>query len=65
MAPFSSANPDELAILSEAFESHCLSHNVVDEDARDHVARLVVLLFEGGAKTVAELKAGLIRLLAV
>ncbi len=48
--------------MSEAFDSHCLAHNIVDEDARSHVAHLVMLLLEGGAKTVEELNAGLVRL---
>ena len=66
MSPFiGGANPEELAVMSAAFDNHCLQHNIDDEDARSHVAHLVMLLFEGGAKTVEELKAGLDRLRSV
>ena len=63
MLPFAgTANPEQLAIMTEAFESHCLEHNIVDEYARTDTAQLVILLFEGGATTVGEINAGLKRL---
>ena len=65
MSPFPEiANPEDLAAMTEAFESHCLRHNIVDETARSNTAKHVMLLFDGGAKTVEELKAGLERLRA-
>jgi hypothetical protein len=56
------ADPEQLAIMSEAFEDHCLEHNIVDEYARTDTAQLVILLFNGGARTVEEIKARLNRL---
>ena len=41
--------PEELAIMWEAFDSHCLVHGLVDENARSNVADLVMSLFQGGA----------------
>jgi hypothetical protein len=62
MSPFiGSANPEQLATMTEAFDSHCLEHSIVDETDRSSTAQLVLLLFEGGAKTVEELKAELNR----
>ena len=53
MSPFiGSANPEELAIIREAFDSHCLQHGIVDKTARSNIAQLVMRLFEGGAKTI-------------
>ena len=60
MSPFiGSANPEELAVMTEAFDNHCLAHNITDGDSRSYVAHLVMLLFEGGAKTVEEIRVGL------
>jgi hypothetical protein len=56
------ADPEQLAIMSEAFEDRCLEHNIVDEYARTDTAQLVILLFNGGARTVEEIKARLNRL---
>jgi hypothetical protein len=50
--------------MSEAFDQHCLQHGIADEAVRSHIAQLVMLLFEGGAKTVEDLTAGLTRLKA-
>jgi hypothetical protein len=62
MFPFiSTANPQDSSIMMEAFESHCLQHNIVDETARTKTARLIMLLFQGGATTAEDLKAGLAR----
>ena len=49
-------------MMSEAFESHCPSHGITDETARTKIARFVMLLFQGGATTVEDLRAGLDRL---
>ena len=66
MFPFTGTeNPEQLAVMTEVFEDHCLQHNIVDEYARTDAAQLVILLFDGGARTVEELKAGLGRLHAV
>ena len=52
MSPFiGTANPEELAIMSEAFDGHCLQHNLMDETDKSNTAHLVMLVFEGGAKT--------------
>ena len=60
MVPFTGiANPEQLAVMTEAFEGHCLQHNIVDKHARTDTAQVVILLFEGGATTVEELKARL------
>ena len=45
MFPFAgTANPEQLAIMTEAFEAHCLEHNIVDEYARTDTAQLVIAL---------------------
>jgi hypothetical protein len=63
MSPFTgTVNPEQLAIMTEVFDGHCLTHNVVDETDRAQVAILVTMLFEGGATTAHELKVGLERL---
>jgi hypothetical protein len=63
MSPFTgTANPDQMAIMTEALDSYCLQHNIVDEKARSNIAQLILALFEEGATTVEELKAGLDRL---
>jgi hypothetical protein len=65
MSPFTGfTNPEQQAIMTEVFEDHRLQHNIVDEYARTDTAQLVMLLFDGGARTVEELKARLARLLA-
>jgi hypothetical protein len=66
MSPFigRTANPEELAIMTEALNSHCLQHKIVDETAKFITAHSVLLLFDGGAKTVEELTAGLKRVRA-
>jgi hypothetical protein len=45
-----------------ALDSYYLQHNIVDEKARSNIAQLILALFEEGATTVEELKAGLDRL---
>ena len=55
------ANPEELAIMTEAFDSHCLARNIVAEADKTQIAILVLMLFEGGATTIPELKVGLQR----
>ena len=61
--PFTgTANPEQLAVMTEVFEDHCLQHNIVEEYARTDAAQLVILLIDGGARTVEELKARLARL---
>jgi hypothetical protein len=63
MVPFTgTANPEQSAMMTEAFEDYCLQHNIVDEYVRTDTAQIVILLFNGGARTVEELKAGLERL---
>ena len=38
-------NPEELAIMTKAFEEHCLVHNVVDEKGRDDDKRFSLCCF--------------------
>ena len=63
MFPFTgTTNPEQLAVMTEVFEDHCLQNDIVEEYARTDAAQLVILLFDGGARTVEELKARLARL---
>ena len=40
MVPFTgTANPEQLAVMTEAFEGHCLQHNIVDKNARTDTAK--------------------------
>ena len=52
-------NPQQLVIMTEAFEDHCHVHSIVNESARENTAHLVMLFFQSGARTVEEIKAGL------
>jgi hypothetical protein len=54
--------PEQLVIMTEAFEDHCHVQSIVNESARENTAHLVMLLFQSGARTVEEIKAGLDRL---
>ena len=50
MSPFTgTANPEQLAIMSEAFEQHCLLHGIVDEtdDLGDSALAEVALVTPG------------------
>ena len=58
------ANPEQLAAMEEAFDSHCLAHNIVDERHREYIAEFIVLMLKGGAQTAEEFKGGLERLRA-
>ena len=40
------ADPEELSILTTAFDNYCLAHDIVDEAAREGVARWIVLVFD-------------------
>jgi hypothetical protein len=53
------ANPEQLSILCRAFDEHCRSHGILDEQARDNAATLVMSLFAGGADSLEELTAEL------
>src|SRR3954452_6959614 len=55
------ADPQELAMMREAFERYCLSHDVVTQSDRENIALRIVLIFKGGARTVDELITGLER----
>ena len=55
-------DPEELSILTTALDNYCLAHDIVDEAVREGVARWIVLLFDGGARTAAELREALGRL---
>ena len=57
--------PEQLVIMTEAFEDHCHVHSIVNESARESTAHLVMLLFQSGARTVKEIRAGLDRLRGV
>ena len=41
--------------MTEALDGYCFLHDIKDEIVREDIARLVLVLIEGGAKTVAEL----------
>ena len=43
----------------KVFDSHCVQHGIVHEASRSNIAHHIMRLFEGGAKTIEELKAGL------
>ena len=58
------ANPEQLAVMEEALEAHCLAHTIVDEGTREYIAQFIILMFKGGAQTVEEFRAGLERLRA-
>lgn len=38
------ANPEQLAAMEEAFDSHCLAHNIMDEGAREFIAQFIVMM---------------------
>ena len=48
------ADPEQLAVMTEALEAHCLVHNINDASHKEYVAQLIVVMFEGGARTVEE-----------
>ena len=48
------ANSADLAIMADS-RPLCFLHDIKNEIVREDVARLVLVLFEGGAKTVVEL----------
>jgi hypothetical protein len=58
------ADHEQLSVLTKAFDDYCFAHNIADEAGRDEVARLVIMIFEGGAKTAEEIRSGLERLKA-
>ena len=58
------ADPEQLAVMTEALEAHCLAHDINDANHKEYVAQLIIVMFEGGARTFEELRAGLERLRA-
>jgi hypothetical protein len=58
------AQPEQLAMLAEVLDDHCLRHKIEDESARAYIAQQILYLFQGGAQTVEEISAGLERLRA-
>ena len=56
MCLIGTANPEQLAILSEAFDEYCLVRNVIDDNGKEDAARMIFLLFEGGARTAEEIR---------
>jgi hypothetical protein len=56
------ADREQLAIMTNAFDNYCLARNIIDDNDKEYAARLIFLLFEGGARTVEEIRAGLQRL---
>jgi hypothetical protein len=58
------AGPEQLAVMEEALEAYCLAHNIKSEGDKEYIAHLIILMFEGGAKTVEEMTAGLERVRA-
>ena len=49
------ANATDVAIMAEAHERYCLEHGIDDESVRADIARLVLMLFENGARTPQDL----------
>ena len=49
------ASSTDLAIMMEAHKSYCFRHEIEDDGVRADIARLVLMLFENGAKTVKDL----------
>ena len=56
------ANPKQLAIMTNAFDEYCLVRNVIDDNGKEDAARMIFLLFEGGARTAEEIRLRLQRL---
>jgi hypothetical protein len=56
------ANPEQLAILTKAFDDYCQAHSIAEDADRESVAFVVMALFGGGATTPRRLKAALDRL---
>ena len=54
-----SADSEQMAILAKALNDHCLAFGISDESERETIAVLVMSLFNNGATSAAELKAGL------
>jgi hypothetical protein len=55
------ANPEQLAILTKAFDDYCQAHSIEDDADRESIAFVVMALFDGGATTPGRLKAALDR----
>ena len=49
------ASSTDLAIMIEAHERYYLEHGIEHDSVRANIARLVLMLFENGAKTVKDL----------
>jgi hypothetical protein len=49
------ANSGDLAIMVEAHERYCVEHDIEDESVRANIARLILMLFDNGAKTPRDL----------
>ena len=48
--------------MTNAFDNYCLVRNIIDDNGKEDAARLIFLLFEGGARTAEEIRLGLRRL---
>jgi ABC-type amino acid transport system permease subunit len=53
------ADSEQMAILTKALNDHCLAFGISDESEREMIAVLVMSLFNNGAISAEELKAGL------
>ena len=56
------ANPEQFGNHDECLRLYCLVRNIIDDNGKEDAARLILLLFEGGARTVEDIRAGLQRL---
>ena len=54
-------SPKQLAMMSQIVDYYCKVHGITDEGAKEKVALQVILFFNGGFSTSAELKAALLR----
>jgi hypothetical protein len=55
------ADPEQLAIMTKAFDDYCLARNITADAERDYAAHLIMWLFIDGAKSADEIRARLDR----
>jgi hypothetical protein len=53
------AEPEQLTILAKVLDDYCLEHGITDASGREQIGRVVMWLFNCGASSAEELKAGL------
>ena len=53
------AEPEQLSMLCQALTEYCRTYGISDQQARDHVAWLVMSAFTNGANSLEQLRAAL------